>query len=184
MSKILIIEDDQIISNIYRNKLAVEGYQVEVAADGEQGLSQIKTWRPDAVLLDLVLPKVSGVDLMKRIRAEADFKTLPIVVFSNTYLGNLIQEAWKAGATKLLSKANCSPKQVIDVVKNVLKANGAGMPAPSAETAANPAAATEAARESALPMSAAPAVSITSANADAEFQADLRHTFIESVPAT
>ena len=109
MKKVLIIEDDQIVANIYRNKLIVQGYQVEVANTGEAGYDLIKSFRPDAVVLDLVLPKLSGVELMKLVRAEPDFAKLPIIVFSNTYVTKMVQEAWKAGATKCLSKANCTP---------------------------------------------------------------------------
>ena len=60
MKKVLIIEDDQIIANIYRNKFAIEGYQAEVAFDGESGLKIMRTFQPDVMLLDLMLPKMSG----------------------------------------------------------------------------------------------------------------------------
>jgi DNA-binding response OmpR family regulator len=118
MKKILIIEDDQIVANIYRNKFSVEGFQVEIARDGVAGLETILDFKPDAVVLDLMLPKMTGVELMKKIRSEPGFHKLPIVVFSNTYLTNMVQEAWKAGATKCLSKTNCSPKQLLDVVRS------------------------------------------------------------------
>jgi DNA-binding response OmpR family regulator len=118
--KILIVEDDQIVANIYRNKFSVEGYEVEVALDGQSGMEMLKSFRPDAVVLDLMLPKMTGVDFMKQIRAQADFQQLPVIVFSNTYLTNLVQEAWKAGATKCLSKANCTPKQVIEVLRTTM----------------------------------------------------------------
>src|SRR6267142_3839401 len=123
--KILIVEDDQIVANIYRNKFSVEGFQVEVALDGQSGMEVLKTFRPDAVVLDLMLPKMTGVDFMKQVRAHEDFQQLPVIVFSNTYLTNMVQEAWKAGATKCLSKANCTPKQVIEVLKTTLNINGA-----------------------------------------------------------
>src|ERR1043165_3755361 len=118
--KILIIEDDQIVANIYRNKFSVEGYQVEVALDGQSGIEMLNSFRPDAVVLDLMLPKITGVDLMKQIRSKSDFQQLPVIVFSNTYLTNMVQEAWKAGATKCLSKANCTPKQVIEVLRTTI----------------------------------------------------------------
>src|SRR5207244_10077482 len=100
MSKILIIEDDQIVANIYRNKFCLEGFQVEVALDGSAGLDLVRSFRPDAVLLDLMLPKLTGVELMKSIRSEPDFEKVPIIVFSNTYLTTMVEQAWKAGATK------------------------------------------------------------------------------------
>lgn len=123
MKKLLIIEDDQVVANIYRNKFALEGYSVEAAADGETGLQLVRTFQPDIVLLDLLLPKMGGVDVIRQIRAEPGSSHLPIVVFSNTYLTNLIQEARAAGATKCLSKANCSPKQVIEIISRMLKSS-------------------------------------------------------------
>src|SRR4051812_6659593 len=106
MKKILIVEDDQIVANIYRSKFVVEGFQVEIAGDGAVGLEMVRSFRPDVIIMDLVLPKLSGVELTKQIRAEPGLKDLPVIVFSNTYLTNLVQDAWKAGATKCFSKAN------------------------------------------------------------------------------
>ncbi len=141
MKKILIIEDDQIVANIYRNKLIVQGYQVEVANTGETGHDLIRSFRPDAVVLDLVLPKLSGVELMKLVRAEPDFAKLPIIVFSNTYLTQMVEEAWKAGATKCLSKANCTPRQVIEAIGSAISTNGVAVtPLSAPETAVKTAA--------------------------------------------
>src|ERR1039458_8193870 len=173
MKKVLIIEDDLIVTNIYRNKLAVEGYQVQTALDGLAGLETVHSFKPDAVILDLMLPKMTGVALIKQLRSEPDFQKLPVIVFSNTYLSNMVQEAWKAGATKCLSKANCTPKQLIDAVRSVLSLNGAGGAA-SATLGEAPAPAQT---------SSAPTTS-TAGDPDAEFQADLRKSFIEGLPAT
>ena len=86
MKKILIIEDDQIVANVYRNKLAVEGYTTETAADGETGLKVLRTLKPDLIILDLMLPGISGLDVIKKVRSEPEFAKIPIIVFSNTYL--------------------------------------------------------------------------------------------------
>ena len=186
MKKVLIIEDDQIVANIYRNKLSVEGFKVEIALDGESGLATMREFRPDALLLDLMLPKVTGVELMKLLRAESDFANTPIIVFSNTYLTNMVQEAWKAGATKCLSKASCTPKHVIEALRSTL-----GMPNPGA-TAVTPSTATATGSTPAL-RSASPAPVVVSTppsqkvnvgDADAEFQAQLRKEFLDSLPAT
>jgi CheY-like chemotaxis protein/HPt (histidine-containing phosphotransfer) domain-containing protein len=126
MKKILIVEDDQIVANIYRNKFTVEGFVVEVAGDGHAGLELAESFRPDAIILDLMLPKMTGVDFMKDIRSREGFQTIPVIVFSNTYLTNMVQEAWKAGATKCLSKANCNPKQLLEVLRGALGVNGSG----------------------------------------------------------
>ena len=128
MKKILIVEDDQIVANIYRNKFSVEGYRVEVAGDGATGMELVSSFRPDAVILDLMLPALTGVEFVKRIRANPETRNLPIIVFSNTYLTNMVQEAWKAGATKCLSKANCTPKQIVEVLRSALGTNGSAAP--------------------------------------------------------
>ena len=170
MKKILIIEDDQIVANIYRNKLTVEGYQVEVTLDGESGLKLMRTFRPDAIVLDLMLPQMSGVEVIRQIRSEMEFSKLPIVVFSNTYLTNLVQDAWKAGASKCVSKINCPPKELLHMMRQVV---GGGDAVPQARPIG---------ASNGKPPKAAPAMS--SGEADAAFQAELRNTFVASLPST
>jgi CheY-like chemotaxis protein len=164
MKKILIIEDDQIVANVYRNKLAVEGYQTETAPDGETGLKLVRTFQPQVIILDLMLPGVSGVEVIKQIRGEIEFSKIPIVVFSNTYLTNLIQEAWRAGANKCLSKSSCTPKDVIEVVRGLIGDSGAMIPQKSVNGEAK--------------------AEYLGFESDDEFQADLRQTFIDNLPAT
>src|SRR5712691_11343136 len=166
MKKVLIIEDDQIVANIYRNKFSQEGFQVEIALDGNVGLELVRSFRPDAVVLDLMLPKLTGVELMKKIRSDPQFEQLPVIVFTNTYLTQMIQDAWKAGATKCLSKSNCAPKQVIDVVRSTLPNNGAVSGHASDQQSAGPV-------NNAPPVRSAPvgqAEPASSNEADAKFQ--------------
>jgi CheY-like chemotaxis protein len=125
MKKVLIIEDDQIVANVYRNKLVVDGYKTEAAPDGETGLKLIRTFQPDAIVLDLILPQMSGVEVIKQIRGDAQFAKLPIIVLSNTYLTNLIRDAWQAGATKCVSKINCSPKALVEMMHHTIGESGA-----------------------------------------------------------
>lgn len=174
MKKILIIEDDEVVANIYQNKFLVEGYQVEVAADGEAGLELIHSFRPDVVILDLMLPKISGLELMKQLRAEPDFEKLPFIVFSNMYLSNMVRETWKAGATKCLSKASCTPRQVLEVVRSTIAGNGAPPPATAAASATGAAAPRPAAAATPPP---------PPSEADLAFQAGLRKAFVGSSPA-
>src|SRR6267142_5474433 len=187
MKKILIVEDDQIVANIYRNKFSVDGFQVEIALDGQLGLEMVRSFRPDAVILDLMLPKMTGVELMKKIRLEQDFQQLPVIVFSNTYLTNMVQEAWKAGATKCLSKANCTPKQVIEVLKTTLNINGAfgmGTVAPKSTSQTGAEKAPAPARSSNGNGAAAPPAPSPAMASDAEFQAELLKTFAQNLPPT
>jgi len=162
MKKILIVEDDLTVANIYRNKFSLEGFEVEVASDGDIGLQLVHSFQPDAVLLELMVPKLSGVELVKKLRSQPAYEKLPIIVFSNTYLTNLVQDAWKAGATKCLSKSNCTPKQVIEVMRSILPANGTTSLAGSPETSK----------------------AIAGKDTDVQFQAGLRKSLIEGLPAT
>ncbi len=133
MKKVLIVEDDAIIANIYQRKLQMDGFQVQHAADGELAMEMIKCNLPTIVLLDLQLPKANGIEVLKFIRSREESRTLPVVVFTNSYLGTLVQSAWKAGANKCLTKAICTPKQVSDVLKATLAGeDSAGGPPPEA----------------------------------------------------
>jgi len=169
--KILIVEDDQIVANIYRNKFSVEGYQVEVALDGQAGMEILNAFRPDAVVLDLMLPKMTGVDFMKQIRAQSHFQQLPVIVFSNTYLTNMVQEAWKAGATKCLSKANCTPKQVLEVLRTTINNHGESNGTITAFTRKPP-------------PSPAPSPQAQGRDLDLDFQSELLDSFKKGLPAT
>ena len=168
MKKILIIEDDQVVANVYRNKLTVEGYRAETAADGETGLKLLRTFKPQIVILDLMLPGISGVEVIKEIRKDIEFSKVPTVVFSNTYLTNLIQEAWRAGANKCLSKSSCTPKDIIDIVRGLIGESGSMIS--QTHTATNG--------------STAGTFLKPAAESDSAFQADLRTTFIEHLPSS
>lgn len=120
MKKILIIEDDKVTANIYCNKFRVEGFEVELAIDGMDGLKAVGTFKPDLVVTDLMMPKMNGIELIKTIRSNTETASLPVIVFTNSFLSTMIQDAWKAGATKCLTKTNCTPKQFIDVINMVL----------------------------------------------------------------
>lgn len=172
MKKIVIIEDDMVVANIYRNKFNVDGFQVELATDGPSGFELVKKFQPDIVLLDLMLPTVSGVELLKQIRSEPGLEDLPVIVFSSTYLTNVVQEAWKVGATKCLSKATCTPKQIIQVVRTTLKMPPTSNAFETQITRAPDSRLTEVRRNS------------PTKDLDALFQGEIQNTFAESLPGT
>ena len=168
MKKLLLIEDDQIFANIYRNKLVLDGFQVEIAYDGDTGFKLLHSFRPDAVILDLILPKMSGVEIIRKLRAEPEFAQLPVIVFTNTYLTSIVQEAWKAGATKCLAKANCNPGQVISALRQIFSGKG-GKGGKSGKGSA---------AEATAPIEEMPA------DAETEFQTELRRSFVDNWPST
>lgn len=138
MKKILIIEDDAVISSIYRSKYEAAGYDVAVTDDGEAGLRMIKETKPDLVQLDLTLPKVDGVEIIRQIRAWPEFATLPIIVLSNSYLSEMVKAAWQAGATKCLSKLTCTPKLMLECISEVMAAGQSGTKGVASPAAASP----------------------------------------------
>ncbi len=114
MKKVLIIEDDPVVAHIYRTRLEREDYTVETCADGQAGFYRVHEFRPDGVLLDMMLPKMNGIDILKKIRAQAQFQRVPVIVFTNGYVPNMIQEALAAGASQVFNKATLTPRQILD----------------------------------------------------------------------
>jgi CheY-like chemotaxis protein len=202
MPRILIIEDDTIVANIYRNKFQGEGYAVMLASDGEHGVEMALTDRPDLVIVDLMLPKMNGVEVIRRLRSRPETASTPVIVFSNSYVSTLIQAAWNAGANNCLTKATCTPKQLIDVVERTLAKAGsmsAGAAASYAPIAGaypggDPAAPAQAAPARPPPPpqryigsqipAAAPYRHLAARDDDEMFQDDLRRSFLSTAPAT
>jgi CheY-like chemotaxis protein len=171
--KILIVEDDAIIADLYQRKFSSEHFTVELAGDGSTAIESLKSHQPNVVLLDLQLPQVNGIEVLKFIRATPELSALPVVVFTNAYLGNMVQSAWKAGANRCLTKAICTPRQVVDVVKLTLAEAQAkvsdstelpAVPAPQ-PTLANP-----------------PPLTPSESERDASFQSEVRRQFIQASP--
>lgn len=137
MKTVLIIDDNPVITNIYRGKLSAGGLHTETASNGEEGLEMLDRCKPDVVLLDLMLPKVNGMDVLKRIRARPEYKTLPVVVFSNSYSTDVMQQAWGFGATEVLHKSSTTPQNVVlALVRAIANSTAASTPAGAQSVAA------------------------------------------------
>jgi CheY-like chemotaxis protein len=119
---ILIVDDDQIVVRVYREKFQSQGFKVEVAGNGDSAMQRLKKEPVDLVILDLCLPGINGVEVLKDIRSEFDMQALPIIVFSNAYLGNLGRSALEAGATKCVTTADSTPGQTLELVCELLGA--------------------------------------------------------------
>lgn len=120
MKRILIIDDDQLIATIYRNKFARRGFLAEVAADGKEGLHKVEQWKPDVLLMDLMMPKIDGIALLRTLRSNPATEQLPVVVYSNSFSKTNADEARKLGASRLLSKSETRPDQLLDMVSELL----------------------------------------------------------------
>lgn len=121
MKRIVVIEDNVMAANLYQTALTRDGYRVEVAPDGEAGLAAIARSSPDLVLLDLMLPKVDGFEVLRRIRATPDLATLPVIITSNAYTAPRLEELRQAGATQIVTKSSLSPKELARVVRQTLE---------------------------------------------------------------
>ena len=121
MKSILIVEDDPLVADVYSRKLRDEGFLVDVAADGKTGLEMFHNRKVDLMLLDLLLPEIDGVEVLKQVRAKCSPRTFPVLVFTNAYLGGAVQQAWEAGANQVIPKVGVTPNLVVQMVKNALE---------------------------------------------------------------
>jgi DNA-binding response OmpR family regulator len=121
MSKrILIIEDEEVVAAVYRSKFARMGFAAQVAKDGQQGLDKVANWKPDVVLLDLMLPQMDGLSVLRAIRARKDGDKLPVVVYSNSFSKSTEAEARKLGVFHLLSKSYVRPNELVNLITGLL----------------------------------------------------------------
>lgn len=135
---ILLVEDDPFISKAYRQQLERAGYSVESVMDGLQAVERLPELRPSLVILDLMLPKLHGLEVLKFARADAQLKGTPILVLSNAFMGGLVNKALAAGATQGLLKTECTPRKLLAVVSQLLAGPADGpSPAESGSAPAN-----------------------------------------------
>ena len=116
---ILIVDDDQFTTLIYREKLEAQGFKLEVTRDFDSTLQTLKKEVVDLLILDLCLPGINVVELIKNIRSDSATQSLPIIAFSNPYLSNLTRAAVEAGATKFVAKADNTPEQMIELLREL-----------------------------------------------------------------
>lgn len=121
-AKIVLVEDDVVLSDMYIKKFSMEGYDIERAMDGEEGLALVRKVKPDIVLLDIMMPKKNGLDTLKDIRADSDAKVQKayVVLLTNVGEQNYVDEGFKLGANQYLMKSNFTPKEVVQKVEEWL----------------------------------------------------------------
>ena len=116
MTKILIIDDDPVLQKVYRTKLSNEGFSVIAAMDGEEGLALMKKERPYVVLLDLIMPRKDGFQVLEEVKGDRALKAIPMIVFSNLGQESDVKKAKKLGAKDFWIKTDVS---VADLVKKI-----------------------------------------------------------------
>jgi CheY-like chemotaxis protein len=120
MKKIIIVEDEEILRNLLQKKLENEGYEVDVAEDGEQGIRKIRETSFDLILLDIIMPKMGGFDVLEAMQKDENISDIPVIVVSNSGQPVEIDRAQKLGARDWIVKTEFDPQEVINKVKQQL----------------------------------------------------------------
>ncbi|NTW22638.1 response regulator [Candidatus Falkowbacteria bacterium] len=120
MKKIAVIEDDKFLRKVYESKLPKEGFEVVSAGDGKSGLELIKKEKPDLVLLDLIMPVMTGFEVLEALKADSKFKMPKIIVLSNLGQDEDIARSKELGATDFLIKSNLSIKEIVEQIRQYL----------------------------------------------------------------
>jgi len=118
---ILIVDDDAVTARAYKTSLEREGYEVAVATDGHAGLDLVQELAPDGVLLDLMMPQLGGIELLKCIRALPHIGDIPVIVYTNAFIPGLVDQAKNAGATDTFSKMTLTPQMLVGAFQLALK---------------------------------------------------------------
>ncbi|MFA5933469.1 MAG: response regulator [Microgenomates group bacterium] len=121
MAKVLVVEDDQFLTSAYRVKLAKAGFEIIVAADGEEALSVLAKDIPDVILLDLVLPKKDGFEVLKEIRANEKLKSIPVLIASNLGQKEDIDRGKSLGATDYIVKSDMTLDDLVNKINSLIK---------------------------------------------------------------
>jgi DNA-binding response OmpR family regulator len=119
-TKVAIIEDDIAIVQMYRTKFENEGYEVETAGDGQTGLELIESFQPDVILLDLMMPNMTGLDMLQQLRAQPGGKDAKVIVLTNMGDTETATRVYKMAADDYIVKAEMTPKQVAERLKALL----------------------------------------------------------------
>ena len=120
-ASILLVEDDELLSQMYKTKLSHDGFKVKTALDGEVGYAEIEKGSFDVVLLDVIMPKLDGFGVLEKMKTNDKTKEVPVIMLTNLGQDEDIEKGKSLGAFDYLIKANLTPQQVSDKIKDVLK---------------------------------------------------------------
>jgi DNA-binding response OmpR family regulator len=118
--KVLIIEDELALQKTLSEVLAQEGYLIVTASDGEEGLKSAQSENPDLILLDLVLPKIHGFDVLKKLKENSVTESIPVIILTNLESTEDVEKAVELGATTYLVKADYNLEDVLGKVKGII----------------------------------------------------------------
>jgi twitching motility two-component system response regulator PilH len=120
MAKILIVEDDPLMSRMYQKIFGFEGFEVDLAGNGEEGLEKARTNKPTLILLDVMMPKMNGLQVLEKLKTDPETKTVPVVMLTNLAGQQDAETAMAKGAVKYIIKSEHEPQDVASMVKEIL----------------------------------------------------------------
>jgi CheY-like chemotaxis protein len=120
MAKILIVEDDPLMSRMYHKIFTFEKYEVEMAADGVEGFEKAKSTKPTIMLLDIMMPKMNGLQVLEKLKLDPETKAIPVIMLTNLAGQQDAEAAMAKGAVKYIIKSEHEPKEVANMVKEIL----------------------------------------------------------------
>lgn len=120
MVRILIVEDDPLMSRMYQKIFTFEGFEVYIAGGGQEGLDQAKSVKPTLILLDVMMPKMNGLEVLEKLKSDDELKIIPVIMLTNLAGQQDAETALKKGATKYIVKSEYEPKELVHVVKEIL----------------------------------------------------------------
>lgn len=120
MAILLITEDDPLMSRMYQKIFTFEGYKVVMAGNGEEGLEKAKLEKPTLILLDVMMPKMNGLQMLEKLKADPDTKGIPVIMLTNLAGEKDAEVALGKGAVKYIVKSEHEPKEIVNMVKEIL----------------------------------------------------------------
>ena len=119
--KILIIDDEKLIVKAFKDHLSRKGYEIAVAFDGEEGFVKAKEFKPDLILLDILMPKIDGITLLKELKNNSATESIPVIMITNLESDENIKETKKLGSTVYLIKSNHDLSAISEEIEKTFK---------------------------------------------------------------
>jgi CheY-like chemotaxis protein len=118
--KILIVEDDNFVAEVYSTKLLEMGHEVKVAQNGEEGLSLIEKEKPDLILLDIIMPVMGGIEMLEELKEKEESANIPVILLTNVGEKDSIQKVRSLGVQDYLIKSHFTPAEVIEKIESII----------------------------------------------------------------
>jgi DNA-binding response OmpR family regulator len=120
-AKILLIEDDSFLLNMYSTKFEIEGYDISIAEDGAKGIELARDIVPDIILLDIMMPKMDGFEVLKELKADSATAEIPVVILTNINQRDDVERGMSLGAVDYFIKAHFIPSEIVKKVEKFIK---------------------------------------------------------------